>query len=210
MHNKKYMEYDLTNDWFTPHKSVWLHLLNQYKPRKTLEIGAYEGACTCFVVDSLKEIQGRQVYCIDTWGGGMEHSHVNMTEVEHRFDSNLAKALSGTKEPVSFVKLKGNSSDEMLKLLANGHEGTFELIYIDGSHQAPDVLGDSLLAFKLAKVGGLIIWDDYLWSHEPLGQQDTFNMPKPAIDAFVNLFQRKIAVLAGLPIYQLYAIKVSN
>jgi hypothetical protein len=34
-------------------------------------------------------------------------------------------------------------------------------------------------------------------------------MPKPAIDAFMNIYQRKMQIFSGLPISQLYAYKVS-
>ena len=55
---------------------------------------------------------------------------------------------------------------------------------------------------------GLMIFDDYLWSMEGPGRQDPLNMPKPAIDAFINIFQRKMFVVRGAPLYQLFATKV--
>jgi predicted O-methyltransferase YrrM len=91
--------------------------------------------------------------------------------------------------------------------LISHDEAAFDLIYVDGSHHATDVLQDAILGFQLLRVGGLLIFDDYLWRLEPDGQQDSFNMPKPAIDAFVNIFQRKLRVLDGLPNWQLYALK---
>ena len=36
----------------------------------------------------------------------------------------------------------------------------------------------------------------------------TLNLPKAAIDSFINLFQRKLRVISGLPIYQLYIEKL--
>ena len=54
---------------------------------------------------------------------------------------------------------------------------------------------NQLLALRVHLKGGLIAFDDYLWSLEERGRQDAYNMPKPAIDAFVNTFQRKVAVL---------------
>ncbi|CAN5593187.1 hypothetical protein BH10PSE5_BH10PSE5_18170 [soil metagenome] len=37
-------------------------------------------------------------------------------------------------------------------------------------------------------VGGIMIVDDYLWSMDRPGTQDMLTMPKPAIDAFMNIF----------------------
>jgi predicted O-methyltransferase YrrM len=55
------------------------------------------------------------------------------------------------------------SSQALPRLLAERKAGSFNFIYIDGSHQAPDVHADAVFAFQLAKVGSLIIFDDYLW-----------------------------------------------
>jgi len=42
-----------------------------------------------------------------------------------------------------------------------------------------------VLAWRLLPVGGVIVWDDYLW-HSPT-KPDTLP-PKPAIDAFVSMY----------------------
>ena len=41
--------------------------------------------------------------------------------------------------------------------------GAIDFIYVDGSHQAHDVLCDAILSFKLLRVGGIVCFDDYLW-----------------------------------------------
>ena len=55
-----------------------------------------------------------------------------------------------------------------------------------------------------------MIFDDYIWSMEVMGKQDLLNMPKPAIDAFLNIFQRKMQIVRGAPVYQLYAAKTGD
>ena len=57
---------------------------------------------------------------------------------------------------------------------------------------------------------GMMIFDDYIWSMEEMGKQDMFNMPKMAIDAFVNVFTRKAVVVRGAPVYQLYVTKIDS
>jgi len=93
--------------------------------------------------------------------------------------------------------------------LAGGARATIDLVYIDGSHQAPDVLSDAVLGFQLLKVGGLMIFDDYLWHIESPTAKDPLNMPKPGIDAFMNVFMRKMGIIAGGPLLQLYAEKIA-
>ncbi len=103
--------------------------------------------------------------------------------------------------------MKKKSVTALAEILSS-NQPPFDLIYVDGSHQASDVLTDSIMAFQLLRVGGVMIFDDYLWSWDPEGKQDTLNMPKAAIDSFINLFQRKLRVISGLPIYQLYIEKL--
>jgi hypothetical protein len=54
-----------------------------------------------------------------------------------------------------------------------------------------------------------MIHDDYLWTAETQGTQDFYNLPKPAVDAFMNIYQRKMAVLSA-PLYQLYTRKTAT
>ena len=60
-------------------------------------------------------------------------------------------------------------------------------------HQAPDVLCDALLAFRLVRVGGFIGFDD-MWQ-EPLPTVDILRCPKTAIDAFVNIYRAKLTLI---------------
>jgi hypothetical protein len=71
------------------------------------------------------------------------------------------------------------------------------------------VLLDAVLAFQLLRVGGLIIFDDYLWEHDPTTPPDHYELPKPAIDAFVNINRRKLK-LFKLPTSQIYAQKTAD
>ena len=66
------------------------------------------------------------------------------------------------------------------------------------------------MSFHLLRVGGVMIFDDYLWHMEPVGSQNPFNMPKQAIDAFLNIFLRKMKIVHGTPLVQIYATKTSH
>lgn len=204
-----------TNDWFDVVKGPWADLLARLLPRKLLEIGSYEGASACFMVNQLASRFPIELHCIDTWEGGVEHrlDGTDMSRVEHRFRSNLQLAMQATAEQPHAVQLavhKNRSDLALAALLAQGHAGTFDFAYIDGSHQAPDVLSDAVLAFKLVRVGGVMVFDDYLWAENDLpGGRDLLRCPKPAIDAFVNCYFRKVEVLRG-PLYQLYVQKTAD
>jgi predicted O-methyltransferase YrrM len=200
--------FEFTTDWFSRFAPVWRQLLERHKPRKLMEIGSYEGRAACFLIETCAAEAPIELHCVDTWAGGVEHDTGAMPQVEGRFDRNIAAARERAAHPVDFHKHKSLSAPALVRLLAEGQAESFDLVYVDGSHQAPDVLADAVLAFMLLKVGGLIVFDDYLWALEPSGRQDFYNMPKPAIDAFVNIHQRKLAVI-GAPLYQLYARKTA-
>jgi predicted O-methyltransferase YrrM len=202
-------DFEFTTDWFSRFSGVWTQLIARHKPERMLEIGSYEGRAACFLIESCAAERPIELHCVDTWAGGVEHDVGAMPAVEARFERNIDRARAKVPHPVDFHKHKSLSAPALIQLLADGGGERFDLVYVDGSHQACDVLADAVLAFMLLRVGGLLIFDDYLWSMEPQGRQNFFNMPKPAIDAFVNLHQRKLAVI-GAPLYQLYARKTAS
>lgn len=205
-------DYDFTVDWFSYNIPTWKRLIDELKPRRIIEIGCYEGRSTTWIIEQCSAAQPIELHCIDTWDGGEEFRKGafqgrEMSDAEQRFSSNVQQACQRAANPVQLTQHKTSSERALIHILANGGLGGFDLIYIDGSHQAADVLRDAVLSFDLLRVGGLMIFDDYLWCMEPVGQQDSLGMPKPAIDAFTNLYQRKLQVIPHCPVYQLYATK---
>jgi hypothetical protein len=59
------------------------------------------------------------------------------------------------------------------------------------------------------KVGGVIAFDDYLWAVDLPGGVDPIRCPKPAIDAFTNIYCRKMNIVSA-PLVQLYIQKISE
>ena len=207
------MSYEFTNDWFTKvAEDNWKILIPQVNPKKVLEIGSYEGAATSFIINNVNDCE--EIFCIDTWEGGVEHGKmdaksISMKHVEKRFDKNIEIAIKEAKSNVNIKKIKARSDDALINLLSEGKKNYFDFIYVDGSHQAPDVLLDAILSFRLLRVGGVIAFDDYLWSEELESGRDPLRCQKPAIDAFTNLYLRKIDILSA-PLYQMYVTKISD
>ena len=202
--------YEFTNDWFGQNIPVWDQLIPRFQPTKFLEIGSYEGRSTCYLIEKFAALGRIEIHCIDTWEGGVEHDKSTMSDVERRFDKNTALANQKTNNQALITKHKKYSNLALADLIAARQLLKFDVVYVDGSHQAPDVLMDCVMSFQLLRSGGLMIFDDYIWTMEALGKQDAFNMPKPAIDAFLNIFQRKMQIVRGAPVYQLYAAKVGT
>jgi predicted O-methyltransferase YrrM len=187
-------EYKYTTDWFHWAPKIWSEVAKQMPSRKRfLEIGSYEGRSTVWTVENMME-DGGEIVCIDTWEGGEEHvaQGRDMSEVEKNFDHNMAVCFE--KFPnLRFSKMKMPSYEVLAQMVSRIRDpnSKCDFIYIDGSHQAPDVLTDACLSWALLKVGGVMVFDDYGWG-EPLPPT---HKPKMAVDAFVNIYQEKLHVV---------------
>ncbi len=203
--------YTFSNNWFDLNaRSVWDRIIPQVMPQKILEIGSYEGSSACFLIDKLGDSGPLEIHCVDTWDGGIEHKEggEDMATVEATFDRNLKTAIA-ERPNIRIVKHKGPSDLQLAGLLAGGKAGYFDFIYVDGSHQVTDVLCDAVLGFRLLKIGGVMVFDDYIWSEDLAGGKDFFRCPKPAIDAFVNIHWRKLHVI-NAPTLQCYVQKFAD
>lgn len=182
------MNYQFSNDWFMSSPSIWPRLASMMQRRADfLEIGSYEGRSSVWTIENMVPDSG-SLTCIDNWKGGEEHSEDDMAAVEARFDYNIN--LVTTKFPNREVhKMKQSSIDALATLVSGGAQ--FDFIYIDGSHQSKDVMTDSCLAWHLLRVGGLMVWDDYLWGHP----RDVLHKPKFAIDTFTTIFGEELSVI---------------
>lgn len=201
--------YNFSQDWFSNHIPTWSQILARLRPTRVIEVGCYEGRATSYLIETCAPFGPLHINCVDTWDGSVDLPAERMVGVEDRFDENTRLAIGRAGTPVSLKKVRRKSSVALAGLIAAGEE-QFDLIYIDGSHTAPDVLVDAVLAFQLLRVGGVMIFDDYLWSMEPPLFVDPLNMPKPAIDVFTTIFMRKVRVLAGLPNSQCYLEKIAG
>lgn len=131
--------HEFTQDWFSQHVPLWNQLLAEWKPSKILEIGAFEGRSTCYLIETVGAIQELEIHCVDTWEGGLEHREVDMSAVEQRFRKNTSVAVGLVAHAVNLVVHQKASELALVELLASGHASSFDLIYVDGSHRAPDV-----------------------------------------------------------------------
>jgi hypothetical protein len=209
------MSYQLTNNWFAQSaRQVWDQIIPQINPTRILEIGSFEGASACYLIDKLASHQDIELHCVDSWQGGEEHQtggadQTSMHEVEKRFVHNTQLAMKNATNTADLVVHRGLSDLELPKLIAEGKSSYFDFIYIDGSHQAPDVLFDALLSFKLLKINGVMVFDDYLWQLPGTKGVDPIRCPKMAIDAFTTIHCRKLKII-NAPLSQLYVQKTSD
>jgi predicted O-methyltransferase YrrM len=201
--------YDFSQDWFSHHIPSFERILADLRPTRLMEIGCYEGRSTTYLIERCAEFGPLQLHSVDTWQGSADLSAEKMAGVERRFDANVAKAMSRAGTEVAHRKIRERSSIALAGLISE-RAAPFDLIYVDGSHTAPDTLTDAVLAFQLLRVGGVMIFDDYLWSMEPPHAADPLNTPKFAIDTFTTAFARKVRVLPTFPNEQCYVEKIGD
>jgi predicted O-methyltransferase YrrM len=162
--------YEFTSDWFSHCIPHWEELLGRLVGKPSLaflEIGSHEGRSALWLLDNVLTHPTAMLTCIDLWLD---------PAAERRFDANIV--ASGRSNQVRKIK---SPSQRILPHLA---ERSFDVAYIDGSHEAADVLLDGLLTLPLVKPGGLLIFDDYEWNPPSEAPR---HLPKPAIDAFLAL-----------------------
>eukprot|EP00752_Nemacystus_decipiens_P004610 g4209.t1 len=128
------------------------------RPFYMLEMGSWEGASAMWVAENLLKNPASLLVCLDTWDGGVElHRASLMSDIERRFHGNMAKIPNGER----VLAFKGDSLESLAGLIARGLTSAFDAVYVDASHEMKDVLGDALLSFRLLKVGGIMMFDDY-------------------------------------------------
>lgn len=158
-------------------------------PESILEIGCHEGRSTCWMLENLLTDTGT-ITCIDPFGNQPLSAYDNDDIPEQRIIEQIFRHNTGlAKKPNQTINVMPELSYRALaQLIVERKE--FDFIYVDGSHCADVVLADATMAFGLLKKGGMMIFDDYLWNQA----SNVLDCPKMSIDAFVNMFQKHIAI----------------
>jgi predicted O-methyltransferase YrrM len=163
------------------------------KNNKILELGCFKGEMSKWFSDNLLNHTESKLYCVDTWEGSVEYK-TNFNNVKKTFKNNIEttfkKNIKNSKHPTKIKTYKATTTDFFVKFLATNKKPIFDLIYIDASHDARNVIMDAILSFKVLKVGGYIVFDDYEWDKMP----ENYERPKIAIIAFNHMFRDNIKI----------------
>lgn len=166
---------EFTAAWHDSHAEIWrqviLPLLPE-TPRRWLELGSYEGKSAAWTLEHAIR-DGDELVCVDGWWNA---------EVEQRFDANVGSRVT---------KIKMPHAEYLLAAAARGE--SFDAIYVDGDHDAPAVLSDCILAWKVLRPNGVMICDDYHW-HGGWKKPGAVE-PCHAIDGFLRSYATRLRVL---------------
>ena len=166
------------------------------RPVRCLQIGAYTGDASVWLYDNILKNSDSVLVDVDTWEGSDEpvHHEMNWSTVESLYNAKTSAARADRK----IIKYKG-TSDEFFR---NNRE-MYDFIYIDGDHTSYGVIKDAVSAYECLNVGGIMAFDDYLWS----GAENPEDCPRMAIDSFLSIYIKRVSVFSKG--YQLWVKKTA-
>ena len=174
--------------WFDMNIVPWCvtfsRLFNRTEPVRILEIGSWEGRSTLFLLTYF--MQGH-LTAVDTWAGMDEYQYnatPDLRDLEVRFDGNLRPFAA------RLTKRKGSSQQMLPRLLDERQK--FDVVYVDGSHFADDVLTDGITAWRLLEQDGVLIFDDFGWNLYPRARAN----PAWAINLFLKYHAGEYKILS--------------
>ena len=156
------------------------------QPIRCLQIGAYTGDATEWMLENILTHEDAVLFDVDPWTGSNEpvHHELDWQSVEDTYLERHKGAIESGK-----LQVRKMTSDDFFTS-DEGRQG-FNFIYVDGNHEAAQVLKDGLNAIYRVGVGGIVAFDDYLWT---LGK-GLWADPKPAIEAIYYCHSNKFEVI---------------
>jgi predicted O-methyltransferase YrrM len=136
------------------------------KPTKYLEIGVFLGYTSEWMLDNVLTHPDSRLFGIDPWVWFKPFHKRFPTEKDwqEKVLDRIDALRDKYKDKADFIQ--GYSHDVLRK--PYWPDGYFDIVYIDGHHTIQCVLRDYCYAWPLLKVGGVMIFDDYLQGHSDL------------------------------------------
>lgn len=146
---------------------------------RCLQIGAFAGDSTMWLMNNVLTESNSTLTDVDTWeGGGVAATDsMDFSDVEKVYNSRTSSFMSEDR----LKKFKGTSIEFFRQ---TSTEQAFDFIYIDGDHTAFGVINDATSSYLHLKIGGMLAFDDYTWGPD-LPRTQT---PGPAVDAIMDLY----------------------
>jgi predicted O-methyltransferase YrrM len=185
---KNTYEFGDDTDWFTNKIAAWKVLLEPFKGKpniRYLEVGMYEGRSVVWMFENILTHPTAFMTGIDIF---YSFDGAYSPDLDARFRKNLEIA-GGTAKSEIMVGF----SDKMLRQLDSSK--LYDIIYIDGGHDAPTVLDDAILSGALLKEGGIMIFDDYRHGLRQGMASPPLMRPKLAIDTFIKFYGDKYEIM---------------
>ena len=145
-----------SENWFEHNIPHWQRWLGDFAGRpgvRMLEIGSFEGRSTRWLCEHILTADDARIDCLDLFAPDPVYG-----DYPARFRANTAAHARKIR------MWPGPSFDSLRRV-----EGPYDIVYIDGWHSAFGAMADGVMSWPLLKVGGVMIFDDYLWVPPKLG-----------------------------------------
>ncbi|PAW67526.1 MAG: hypothetical protein B9S38_12255 [Verrucomicrobiia bacterium Tous-C4TDCM] len=165
--------------WYRMVPDAWQRWVASAHPRRVLEIGAFDGVSANVMLEAIFTHPGSTVDTVDPYLPDPTTPQV-AESTRALFEENCRRGGHGDRERLH----RGRSLETLARMITDGLSESFDVIFIDGSHLAADVMTDAALAWPLLAPGGILIFDDYEWGRDRPPHQ----RPREAIDAFESAY----------------------
>ena len=164
-------------DWFSayakPNFERFLIPLAGQDNLTFLQLGAYTGDASLWLLDNVLTGNSSILIDVDTWEGSDEALHhlMDFSDVERVYDEKIQART---------IKQKMTT----FQYLLNSYF-FFDFIYVDADHTAASALIDAELSWRMLNPGGIMAFDDYEWGAELAPHLS----PKLGINLFMHRHQ---------------------
>jgi predicted O-methyltransferase YrrM len=172
-------------NWFDSQKYNFENHLTRFKGEpnlKFLQIGAYTGDASEWLLSTILTDPTSTLTDVDTWQGSDEREHKAMD-----FNEVYDLYLKRMDKYENIMSIKGDSSYVLPALREQ-----YDFIYVDGDHTEKAVYRDANNAWALLKTEGILAFDDYLWGSDVHPEL----RPMLAIDKFLEEKQGQYTLLS--------------
>ena len=179
-----------STDYFSINAYYWKSIINKnFNDFSYMEIGSWEGNSALFILNNFKT---KKVFCVDIWDKHNNEFKDRDKELDV-FDKrqkllfeNFKFNMEEFKERFSFFN---NTSDNFFV----SNKEKFDIIYVDGWHEAPQVYKDINNSWNFLNINGIIICDDYFYGN--ITNNSDNNLPANAINKFIKEKKDKIEII---------------
>jgi predicted O-methyltransferase YrrM len=149
-----------------------------------LQLGVFTGDASLWLAQNVLTGSDCLLTDVDTWEGSEEEAHETMN-FAHVYQTYLDKI-----KPYPLIKHYALSTNDYFRSFFTGQ---CDFIYVDADHTTVGVLVDAENSWHCLKSGGIMAFDDYIWSHE---SGDPRLAPQVGIDLFLHRHQMDYELLA--------------
>lgn len=151
---------------------IFERLVRELDPTNVVEVGTWKGMSAMKLYKAMQSIKlpvaGKDwtLWCCDTWLGGIEHmegeAFGGLFRTEHGYPQLYRQFLSNMQHEgcLEHLRTVPNTSVNCARWLQR-RKLRAELVYIDASHESPDVYHDLSEFWKLVPFGGVMFGDDF-------------------------------------------------